>query len=296
MCVLHTYREQINGNRSKGIPGARPQFERIEQQLQKDRNVLETEKEKELAAKERIAELEAALKDKRTKSDLSRMKGELREVSSNRLEKNVIDLLFHRTAEFEALQQLHGWSLVRFTSTIIQLRHFDELDVAFELDPNSLKVINTEFRLVETKRWSNTLSLDITNFLVGKISEKVGEEIRNGHQDPRVRSHLIRSSLSPLTNPPPPFPQSLIHLIATQSLVLRHVRHEISLASLDYPIHFDPTHQSLEVEIYSSRARKACLVSIPMKEIELDVGNDKVISWAEHLSGDVQVKFGGNIG
>lgn len=69
------YREQINGNRSKGVPGARPQFERVEQQLQKDRTVLENEKEKELAAKERIAELEAALKDKRTKADLTRMKG-----------------------------------------------------------------------------------------------------------------------------------------------------------------------------------------------------------------------------
>ena len=80
MSLLEIYREQINGNRSKGIPGARPQFERIEQQLQKDRNVLETEKEKEQAAKERIAELEAALKDKRTKSDLSRMKGELQQL------------------------------------------------------------------------------------------------------------------------------------------------------------------------------------------------------------------------
>jgi len=90
-------------------------------------------------------------------------------------------------AEYEALQQLHGWSLVRFTSTIIQLRHFDELDVAFELEPNSFKVINTEFRLVETKRWSSTLALDITNFLVGKIAERVGEEIQAGHQDPRVR-------------------------------------------------------------------------------------------------------------
>lgn len=70
-------REQINGNRTKGIPGARPHFERVEQQLQKDRAVLEGEVEKELAAKERIAELEGALKDKRTKADLTRMKGEL---------------------------------------------------------------------------------------------------------------------------------------------------------------------------------------------------------------------------
>lgn len=89
--------------------------------------------------------------------------------------------------------------------------------------------------------------------------------------------------------------QSLVHLISTQSLVLRHVRNEISLASLDYPIHFDPTSQSLELEIYSSQARKAFSVSVPMSEIELDVGGDKT-RWAEHLSADVQVKFGGNIG
>lgn len=48
--------------------------------------MLETEKEKELAAKDRIAELEAALKDKRTKSDLSRMKSESGQLSSIRFE------------------------------------------------------------------------------------------------------------------------------------------------------------------------------------------------------------------
>jgi hypothetical protein len=75
LTLEYEYREQINGNRSKGIPGARPQFERVEQQLQKDRTVLENEIEKESAAKERILELEAALKDKRTKEDLMRIKG-----------------------------------------------------------------------------------------------------------------------------------------------------------------------------------------------------------------------------
>jgi len=32
-----------------------------------------------------------------------------------------------------------------------------------------------------------------------------------------------------------------------------------------------------------------------MNEIELDVGSDKA-RWAEHLSAEIQVKFGGNIG
>ncbi|GAA5907416.1 uncharacterized protein JCM6883_001199 [Sporobolomyces salmoneus] len=245
--------EQINGNRSKGIPGARPQFERVEQQLQKDRTVLENEKEKEVATKERIVELEAALKDKRTKADLTRMK-----------------------TEFETLQQLHGWTLTRFDSSIIQLRHFDELEVAFELDSSSsLNVANAEFGLVETKKWSNPLAFDVTAYLVGRIAEHVNEELKSRNRDPRV----------------------LLQLISSQTLVLRQIRHEISLASLSYPIHFSPTTQTLELEIYSSKARKAFLVSIPMSEIELDVSTDDHKSkWAEHLSAEIQVKFGGNIG
>ncbi|GAA5979934.1 hypothetical protein JCM5350_005545 [Sporobolomyces pararoseus] len=244
--------EQINGNRSKGIPGARPQFERVEQQLQKDRTVLENEKEKESASKERILELEAALKDKRTKSDLSRMK-----------------------AEFQTLQQLHGWSLIKFTSGMIQLRHFDEIEVAFQLDTNSLKVIDSDFGLVETKRWSTTLALDITSYLVGRIAERVGEEIQSGNQDPRA----------------------LLHLISSQALILRQVRHEVILSSLSYPIHFSPTTQTLETEIYSPKSRKAFGVSLALSEIELDiVGGGDRSRWAEHLSVEIQVKFGGNIG
>ncbi|GAA5933658.1 uncharacterized protein JCM15063_001374 [Sporobolomyces koalae] len=243
--------EQISGNRSKGIPGARPQFERIEQQLQKDRQVLESEREKEQAVKERIAELEAALKDKRTKADLNKMK-----------------------AEFEALQELHGWTLVRFTSSMIQLEHLDELEVAFELDPATLNVVNAEFGIAENRQWSNPLALDVTNYLVGKISERVGEEIRDGRQDPL----------------------NLLHLISSQALVLRHVRHEVSLASLEYPIYYSPTTETLELEVYSAQSRKAFLVSVPMSEIELDLPGGDKHKWAEHLSAEIQVKFGGNIG
>jgi len=96
-----------------------------------------------------------------------------------------------RTADFETLQQLHGWSLIRFTTDTIQLRHFDELEVAFQLDPNNLRVINSKFGLVESKKWSSTLSLDVTNYLVGRIAERIGEEIQGGNQDPRVSSLIF---------------------------------------------------------------------------------------------------------
>jgi len=82
--------------------------------------------------------------------------------------------------------------------------------------------------------------------------------------------------------------------------VLRQIRQEVSIAALSYPIHFSPTTQTLETEVYSAKARKAFSVSLPLSEIELDVmvgggGGDKS-KWAEHLSVEIQVKFGGNIG
>ncbi|GAA6024549.1 hypothetical protein JCM11491_000602 [Sporobolomyces phaffii] len=263
--------EQINGNRAKGIPGARPQFERVEQQLQKDRTVFETELEKEVAARERIVELEAALKDKRTKADLSRM-----------------------NAEFDTLQRLHGWSLTEFTADLVRLRHVDELDVAFELDPAaaSLAVVASELRLVDTKRWTTTLALDVTNSLVARIADRIGREIENGNRDPR----------------------SLLHVIAAQSVVVRHVRHEVAVAALAYPVHFSPTTESIELELYSHRARTAFVVSIPMHDVQLDEGGAggsggpldssstttttvlTTTRWAEHLSADIQVKFGANLG
>ncbi|GAA5820841.1 hypothetical protein JCM10212_006343 [Sporobolomyces blumeae] len=244
--------EQINGNRTKGIVGARPQFERIEQQLQKDRNVLETEREKETTAKARIVELEAALKDKRTKADLARM-----------------------NAELEALQNLHGWTLLAFAQTQVTLVHFDELRVELELDRRDGLVTKCNLTVAGGKRWMTALARDVAAFLISRIAARVAEEIGTGRRQVRY----------------------LVRLISNLALVARHVRHEIALASLDYPIRFDPTSDSLHLEVYSPSANKAFEVTVSLDEVELDlgVGADKS-RWAEHLSAEVRVQFGGSIG
>ncbi|GAA5923746.1 hypothetical protein JCM1841_002031 [Sporobolomyces salmonicolor] len=245
--------EQLNGNGGQGI---RTQFESAEQRLQKNREGYEADSRKTEELQREIAELEELRRDKRTKADLIRLK-----------------------AEYDALQHLHGWTLQRFSTSSIQLRHYDEFDVTLQLDPASLQVTAAQLALLAPKKSIKStaaLNRSLNEFLLGKISEEVKAVIaENGERDPR----------------------SILRLISARSLVLRHIRHEAALASLRFPIATRTLDNGnallLEIDVFCARSRKAFVVRVPITAAELEVAGAE--RWAEGISAQVKAKFGGDI-
>ncbi|GAA5889688.1 hypothetical protein JCM5296_002432 [Sporobolomyces johnsonii] len=204
---------------------------------------------------------------------------EIAELEELRRDKRTKADLIRLKAEYDALQHLHGWTLQRFSASSIQLRHFDEFDVTLQLDPASLRVVAAHLALLTPKKSNKStaaLNRSLNEFLLVKVAEEAKAVVaENGERDPR----------------------SILRLISTRSLVLRHIRHEAALASLRYPIAARTLDNGntlqLEIDVFCARARKAFVVRVPITAAELEAGGAE--RWAEGISAQVKAKFGGDI-
>lgn len=162
-------REQLNGNPQKGIPGRRPELDRIEQHLRSYHETFDKYSTEEARLQAEIADLEELRRDKRTRADLVRLK-----------------------ADFEALQHVQGWYLVQFAQDRVVMRHFDEFVVDLALRPGSLAVERASLQLALPKKMAGSLGGQITAFLLAKLGEEVENILsQDTARDARV-SGLIR--------------------------------------------------------------------------------------------------------
>lgn len=133
-------------------------------------------------------------------------------------------------AEYDALQRLHGWELVRFTGKSVQLRHLGQLDVSLQLADGV--VDSATFELVPTEH-ATKLNADVTRFLFGKVVaniEWVLNESEGQSRTPRVRpSSPLANKRANKQN------QSILNRIAALWTSSRRLRREISLVHLRFP-------------------------------------------------------------
>lgn len=172
--LLLEHSEQLAGAPSKSIPGRRPELDRITQQLASYRDTLVRYTTDEAALQREIAALEERRRDKRTKADLVRLRG-----------------------EYEALQSVQGWKLVGFDTKEVRMRHWGEFDVSFLLQPSNgggggkrLRVGAVEFdlRIDENAREGQGLKAQVTAFLLAKVRDEVERVLaEEGGKDIRVR-------------------------------------------------------------------------------------------------------------
>ncbi|GAA5990335.1 hypothetical protein JCM11641_006254 [Rhodosporidiobolus odoratus] len=248
----------LNGD-GASITGLRPAFDREQQQLLSSQAEFNRVASEEARLRAEIADYEERRRDKRTKADLVRLQ-----------------------ADFDALQQVQGWELVRFSAQEICMRHWDEFEVIFELVPGSLKVKRAGFELKIDggRKKASQLGAQITAFLLAKIRDEVERVLADeGEKDARV----------------------LLRLISFRSTILRHVRQEITLTSLRYPVAArlitstgsDPVLE-LDIDVFCARSRKGFAVVVPLTAAEV-IDSPSVDDWARSISPSVKPRFGGNV-
>ncbi|GJN90384.1 hypothetical protein Rhopal_003395-T1 [Rhodotorula paludigena] len=244
--------EQLNGNPEKGIPGRRPELDRIEQHLRSYHETFDKYSAEEARLQAEIADLEELRRDKRTRADLVRLK-----------------------ADFEALQHVQGWHLVHFAQDRVVMRHFDEFVVDLALRPGSLAVERASFQLALPKKAAASLGGQITAFLL----DKIGEEVDNILSQDTARDA-----------------RSILRYVASRACVLRHIRHEVALTSLRYPVTatVSPSSLDLHIDVYCASSRRGFDVVVPLSSDQV-IEPKSVEGWAEHLSASVIPRFGAGI-
>ncbi|GAA6003719.1 hypothetical protein JCM10207_003562 [Rhodosporidiobolus poonsookiae] len=250
--------EQLSGNPDKGIPGGRPELDRIEQHLISYRETLDKYSIEEARLQAEIANLEERRRDKRTKADLVRLQ-----------------------AEFEALQRVQGWELVAFSAQAVRMRCFDEFEVVLELVPGSMCVKAVDFELKELGRKSaGQLGAQVTAFLLAKIRDEVERGLaEEGEKDARALLRYISARSTILRH--------IRHEIALSSLRYPTTARLITSTTQDPVL-------ELDVNVFCARARKGFAVVVPLTAAEV-VDASSVDDWARSVSATVQQRFGGNV-
>ncbi|KAM0786347.1 hypothetical protein ACM66B_001819 [Microbotryomycetes sp. NB124-2] len=131
-------------------------------------------------------------------------------------------------AEYEALQQIHGWKLVRFDKHSVQLRHLDDFDVTLFVGVGQIK--NVEFAYNQTRKRS-TLDAQVSEFLLNKVASHV--------------QHAIESARTPHAAKA----RTIVRQIDSLWLNARRIRKEVLLANHRFPTcaSFDEASASLQV-------------------------------------------------
>ncbi|KAJ8293947.1 hypothetical protein OF846_003196 [Rhodotorula toruloides] len=253
--------EQLNGNPDKGIPGRRPELDRIEQHLRSYRETFEKYSTEEQRLQAEIADLEERRRDKRTKTDLVRLQ-----------------------AESEALQHLQGWRLEQFSTQHLALRHCDEFLVGFELIPGTLDVVAAIFEPLQLPRKAQSaLGAQVTAFLLSKVNDEVQRVLADGREPKDARA--------------------LLRYIASRACIIRHIRYEVTLASLRYPTSFrlvshngsqDDAVLEIDIDVFCAQSRQAFDVVVPLTAAEV-LEAKAPEDWAKGISASVRARFGTDI-
>lgn len=72
-------------------------------------------------------------------------------------------------AEFDALQQLNGWTLIAFDKSGVTLRHLNEFDVTLKLGRG--KVESIEFTLLDGQ--NKTLGTEVSSFFFNSMRQQI---------------------------------------------------------------------------------------------------------------------------
>ncbi|GAA5841839.1 hypothetical protein JCM9279_003125 [Rhodotorula babjevae] len=247
--------EQLNGNAAKGIAGQRPELDRIKQHLISYEETFDkySTEEQRLAAE--IAMLEDLRRDKRSKADLVRLR-----------------------ADFDALQHLQGWTLVRFDPAEVEMRCGDEFVVRLGFEKEgTLAVIEAPCEMVPLPRkMAGSLSAQVTAALLTFLNKDIEHKLAKRSVDARV----------------------LLRYIGARATMLRHVRQEIVLASLRYPTTLslaataDPSSTpTLHIDVFCASSRKGFVVAVPLSGDMLEAHEPE--KWAaESASAAVDARFG----
>lgn len=90
--------------------------------------------------------------------------------------------------------------------------------------------------------------------------------------------------------------QSILRYVASRACILRHIRHEVALTSLRYPVttSVSPSSLDLHIDVYCASSRRGFDVVVPLSADQI-IEPKSVEGWAEHLSASVIPRFGAGI-
>ncbi|TNY20927.1 Proteophosphoglycan ppg4 [Rhodotorula diobovata] len=243
--------EQLNGNAAKGIAGQRPELDRIKQHLLSYQETFDKYSTEERRLADEIAALEELRRDKRSKADLVRLR-----------------------ADFDALQHLQGWTVVRFDTREVHMRCGDDFVARLALREGSLEVVGAAMELAQqSQKRAGSLGGQVTAALLHFVAEDVRERLAAGSVDARA----------------------LLRYIGARATMLRHVRHEVALTSLRYPttLSLSPSSGSptLDIDVFCASSRVGFVVSVPLSGDMLE-GHEPERWAVEGASATVLARFG----
>ncbi|SCV70498.1 BQ2448_1892 [Microbotryum intermedium] len=192
--------------------------------------------------------------------------------------------VFRLQAEYEALQRLSGWSLEQFSGTEVRLIHLGEVVVTLVLGQKHVEKADMEL-VPNNKR---ALGNDVPKFLLTKVQANVDWVLGSKETDAQSKRA-----------------KSILQRIASLWTSVRHIRHELQLVYLRYPMtssydaHHDVLRTAIEIHVASVRSTFYLVLEVTGEElfVEDDQGKSPIEmeSVVAQVGSEVVVKFGKGI-
>ncbi|GAA5991193.1 hypothetical protein JCM10908_006583 [Rhodotorula pacifica] len=210
----------------------------------------------------------------------ARLQSEIAELEERRRDKRTRADLVRLQADYDALQHVHGWRLHRFDPRQIRMLHFDDIQVECTLQPGSLNVATVELSVSERPTKSaDTPGAQVARYLLAHVSDELRAILtQEGPKDARM----------------------VLQYIGARACIIRHIRHELSITSLKYPIatrtvirngsHNDSILE-LDVDVFALQTKQGFSVVVPLSAFEVlepAIPED----WAKGISTSVRAHFG----
>ncbi|KAK4703067.1 hypothetical protein P7C70_g3156, partial [Phenoliferia sp. Uapishka_3] len=193
--------------------------------------------------------------------------------------------VFRLNAEYEGLQKLHGWKLVKFTKESVCLSHLDEFDLTLQVGGGLVRAAS--FTLHRRPSAVTGLSGEVTRYLFSKVIENIQWVL-----DPATEGQSLQSkSFGAL--------QSIISRVSSLWTCARRLRREIITTNHSFPtlavlLNSGSLRMTSEVHVPKAKATFNVVIEVSGEELAPDEERRpaEVDGVLPQVASDIEVKFG----
>lgn len=182
------------------------------------------------------------------------------------------------------------------------MRHLDDTLVECNLQPGTLNVDKVVLEAApQPAKHKRSVGVQVSDFLLKSVGVELQAILsQEGPKDARVRPFELRRAGEIRAHDNSSLLQMVLQYIGARSCIIRHIRHEIALTALRYPVttrsvtrngsHNDSILE-LDIDVFALRSRQGFSVVVPLSSAEV-LEPALPEDWAKGISASVRASFG----